>query len=155
MCRTRRPPGDRPRARMVVSFVRAPVNVSHSRGSSRTLDRPRLAAGVDGAGGVSGRPGPSSRRPHWPGPRTGATPRDGLAPLDDVQPLADELDGATADILIVGHLPFLARLAGALLTGNADACPVAFECSTAVCLERDDAGWYLRWALPPNLLGNP
>jgi len=78
--------------------------------------------------------------------------RRGLAPLDDVQPLAGELDHATADHMIVGHLPFLARLAGALLTGNADACPVAFQCSTAVCLERDNTIWYLRWALPPNLL---
>ena len=83
----------------------------------------------------------------------GVVPRAGLAPLDDVRPVADKIERAQADLMIVGHLPFLAKLAAVLLTGQEAPEPVAFACSGAVCLERDDdTPWHLRWAVPPDLL---
>ncbi len=75
----------------------------------------------------------------------------GLGPLDDVHPVRDGL-GETGAIMLVGHLPFLARLAGLLLAGSAEASPVSFTNGGIVCLERGDQGWELAWAVPPELV---
>ena len=40
----------------------------------------------------------------------------GLSPNDDVAPLVDELTERAENLMLVGHLPHLARLASSLLT---------------------------------------
>ena len=78
---------------------------------------------------------------------------DGLAPKDAVEPIKQELEQANRNVMIVGHLPFLGRLAALLLTGNADNDAVAFQFGCVVCLKRDDAGkWRLEWMTVPTLL---
>jgi phosphohistidine phosphatase len=80
--------------------------------------------------------------------------RDGLAPNDDVTALADELVTATGDIAVVGHLPFLAKLASLLLTGSESANAVAFKNGGIVCLTRSDENrWQVDWMVTPELLG--
>ncbi|MEE8146587.1 MAG: phosphohistidine phosphatase SixA [Longimicrobiales bacterium] len=69
----------------------------------------------------------------------------GLGPMDDVRPVADGLGDEGGPIMVVGHLPFLARLAGLLLAGSADATPVAFTNAGIVCLERGAEGWRVEW----------
>ena len=82
----------------------------------------------------------------------GVAKADGLAPNDDVEPWVRELSRAEGDIILVGHLPFLGRLASALLTSSEDANLVDFKPSSVLCLERSDEGsWYLSWFLPPEL----
>ena len=55
--------------------------------------------------------------------------------------------------MIVGHLPFLGRLAALLLTGNADKEVVAFQFGCVVCLNGDDeVRWKLEWMMVPKLL---
>src|SRR5438105_7559781 len=54
-------------------------------------------------------------------PATGAAEgaviqRDGLAPKDAVEPIKQEVEQGNSDVMIVGHLPFLGRLAALLLT---------------------------------------
>jgi len=44
--------------------------------------------------------------------------RAGLAPNDAVEPLCREIAAWTGDTLIVGHLPFLGRLASLMLVGD-------------------------------------
>lgn len=78
----------------------------------------------------------------------------GLNPNDDVRPIADSLRTATHDVLLVGHLPFLSRLAGLLLTGDAKQTPVQFRNGGMVCLERQDEMWSLTWAVIPDLVGS-
>src|SRR6266516_6984562 len=91
-------------------------------------------------------------------PRTRAGKRavmhhDGLAPKDAVEPIKQELEQGNRNVMIVGHLPFLGRLAALLLTGNADSDVVAFQFGCVVCLKRDDAGkWRLEWMIVPKLL---
>ena len=81
------------------------------------------------------------------------TARNGLAPNDDVTALADELAAATEDIAIVGHLPFLAKLASLLLTGSESANTVAFKNAGIVCLTRSDENqWQIDWMVTPELL---
>ncbi|HNR30543.1 MAG TPA: phosphohistidine phosphatase SixA [Candidatus Hydrogenedentes bacterium] len=78
--------------------------------------------------------------------------RDGLAPKDDVTPLVEILCRRETDLMIVGHLPFLSRLASVLLGLDPDREVIAFRNAGVVCLERDAEGdWRLLWALPPDL----
>ena len=78
---------------------------------------------------------------------------NGLAPKDAVEPIRRELEQRNSNVMIVGHLPFLGRLAALLLTGNADKEVVAFQFGCVVCLNGDDAGrWKLEWMMVPKLL---
>lgn len=76
-----------------------------------------------------------------------------LNPNDDPGLWSAHLAARNRDVMLVGHLPHLARLAGLLLTGDAGKQPAAFRNGGVVCLERDDAGaWHLQWMLTPELL---
>jgi phosphohistidine phosphatase len=79
--------------------------------------------------------------------------REGLSPEDDPEPIADQIESSGKDLLIVGHLPSLARLAGLLLTGSSDLRPVAFQKAGVVCLrQNEDGDWQLAWMITPDLL---
>jgi len=77
---------------------------------------------------------------------------DGLSPKDDPEPIAEEIETAKKDLMIVGHLPSLGRLAGLLLTGSSDVEPVAFQKAAVVCLQQNEDGdWQLAWMITPDL----
>lgn len=81
------------------------------------------------------------------------TARAGLNPNDDVIALRDELSINQQDIMIVGHLPFLAKLASLLLAGSESANIVAFKQGCIVCLNRSDENqWQLEWMIIPEIL---
>ncbi len=73
----------------------------------------------------------------------------GLAPNDPVAPVCDALAAREEDLMLVGHLPFLAKLAGCLLTGDAQRAPVAFQMGGMVCLERKAGAWAVQWMVTP------
>lgn len=76
-----------------------------------------------------------------------------LAPLHDPTPWAERLDGADDGIVLVGHLPYLARLTSLLITGDQDRRVVQFSNAGMVCLERgEDDQWTLLWSVVPQLL---
>jgi len=77
---------------------------------------------------------------------------DGLAPMDDPGTWQRRLAGATEDIMLVGHLPHLERLAALLLCGDPEGDTVRFFNAGIVCLEGEDRSWALRWAIPPSLV---
>jgi len=78
---------------------------------------------------------------------------DGLGPNDPVQPVAKDIQQATEDLMIVGHLPFLGKLAARLLTGSESAELVAFRNGGIVCLEHaQDGTWKLVWMIVPELI---
>jgi phosphohistidine phosphatase SixA len=54
---------------------------------------------------------------------------------------------------LVSHLPFLARLTGLLLTGDADNGVVRLRTEGIVCLARDDDRWQVGWILTPEIAG--
>ena len=83
----------------------------------------------------------------------GPTAREGLAPNDNVALLRDELAVTTDDTMIVGHMPFVSRLAALLLTGYESPPVVAFVNAGVVCLERtDDGRWVVEWVVTPDLV---
>ena len=78
---------------------------------------------------------------------------EGLAPLDDPAIWADRLDGPAEGMVLVGHLPHLARLTSLLLTDDPDRETVRFSNAGVVCIERGaDGGWVLLWSVVPALL---
>lgn len=81
------------------------------------------------------------------------TARDGLSPNDDITQLAEELNSADKDIMIVGHLPFLEKLATLLVTGNHEQKVISFINSGVVCLKRAECQWSIEWAVTPELAG--
>ena len=83
-------------------------------------------------------------------PPKGVDQADNLDPLADPKIWAEKLKDISEDIMLVGHLPHLSKLASLLLTGNADLEPIKFRMAGIVCLERDEKGkWSLLWALRP------
>jgi phosphohistidine phosphatase len=85
--------------------------------------------------------------------RQGALRWPGLEPNDPVAPIINDLVRVEGDLMIVGHLPFLGRLASRLMAGDEAAVHVAFRTATALCLERDpQRGWCLVWMLPPDVV---
>lgn len=57
------------------------------------------------------------------------------------------------DTLIVGHLPFMAKLVSHLLINDDTRLITAYQPGSIVCLEHDDkAGWLIDWMLRPELL---
>jgi len=82
------------------------------------------------------------------GPGIAVTEVKDLNPNDDVAILAKGLSGA-ANLMVVGHLPYLSRLASLLLAGNPDQPIVSFKNSGVVCLDQDQGVWTLCWAFVP------
>ena len=87
-------------------------------------------------------------------PEAGVQATRGINPLDDPTPLAERLRSEQDSLMLVGHLPFLSRLAGALLTGDPGRPVVNFENAGIVCLRRTEGEWSLSWAMVPRLLNS-
>ncbi len=135
-------------ARRVASFLARSVRVGrviHSP-KTRARDTAVLLAQALGPGGVV------------------EEAASGLAPDDSVEVAADVIAGWPEDTMVVGHLPFMGRLAAYLVAGSEDADVVAFQPGTVACLERadgedaedgkDGAGdWAVAWMVRPGLLG--
>ena len=76
-----------------------------------------------------------------------------LSPGDRVRNLIEEIKRMTADLMIVGHLPFLGKLASTLLTGSESTNPLAFRQGGVVCLQRkEDQMWQVVWMVTPDIL---
>ena len=77
----------------------------------------------------------------------------GLNPNDDVKPWTKRISQATQDLMIVGHLPFLDKLASLIISGNENARVVLFRYGAIVCLDqKEDRGWAVRWILTPEMV---
>ena len=78
---------------------------------------------------------------------------ENLMPNDDVTIIADELEAYNTDLMIVGHLPFLAYLTSLLVAGKKTANVAAFDAGSIACLNRSDPGqWQIEWMITPELL---
>jgi phosphohistidine phosphatase len=78
---------------------------------------------------------------------------DGLAPNDDVRAIIEKINVDGRDVMIVGHLPFMAKLASLLLTGSESTTAVAFKQGSILCLDySDECKWQVKWMITPDLL---
>lgn len=81
--------------------------------------------------------------------------RPGLAPNDPVTPAAEWMRAMTEHqaLALVGHLPFLERLASLLVAGDEEVQVVRFRMGGLIKLEpkADRDGFSVAWALTPDL----
>jgi phosphohistidine phosphatase len=72
--------------------------------------------------------------------------------MDDAAAFAKKID-ASEDIMLVGHLPFMEKLASFLITGYDDRPVVRFQNSGIVCLAKDASAdhWTIQWTLFPRI----
>jgi phosphohistidine phosphatase len=85
-------------------------------------------------------------------PAKGFSEVEGLAPLDNPNIWAERLKDLPDNVVLVGHLPHLGKLASLLICGNADKNVVGFKMGGIVCLKKDDVGkWSFEWMLTPEI----
>jgi phosphohistidine phosphatase len=78
---------------------------------------------------------------------------DRLNPDDDPKLIDWQTFTGGRDALVVGHLPFMARLVAHLVVGDEDRVIIAYQPGSVVCLEHNgDAGWQIDWMIRPELL---
>ncbi len=77
---------------------------------------------------------------------------EGLKPLDDVTDIALKILDEH-DIMLVGHLPFMERMASYLITGSIEKKVIKFQNGGIVCLDREPGieDWFIKWVLMPNI----
>ena len=76
---------------------------------------------------------------------------EGLSPNDDVEDMKYHIDSLDDDIMLVGHLPFMNKLASLLLTGDENNEAVKFVQGGVVCLS-DENGWGVEWMEVPGVV---
>ena len=76
-----------------------------------------------------------------------------LEPLADITIWKKGLVETSENIMLVGHLPHLSKLASELLVGDENKEVVAFKMGGIVCLERDQQGrWTIQWMINPETI---
>ena len=85
-------------------------------------------------------------------PENGIVEDGTLAPLEDPEIWVKKLRDLDHNIAIIGHLPHLSRLVSKLLVGEPDREIVEFRYSGALCLERVEDKWLLRFYIVPDLI---
>ena len=86
-------------------------------------------------------------------PPIGIKRADDMNPLDNPKIWTDRLSKTEKNIMLVGHLPHLSKLASHLLTGSMEKEIVQFKNAGIVCLNRNESGtWSIEWMIIPEIL---
>jgi phosphohistidine phosphatase len=89
----------------------------------------------------------------------GLCPVEGVEEVGDLEPMADpgiwaeRISEGDGHIMLVGHLPHLANLAGVLLSGDQTKNPINFHNAGIIKLIRDsDSIWRIDWIIIPSII---
>lgn len=86
-------------------------------------------------------------------PPEGIKEAERLEPLADPSAWVDRLAESKEDIMLVGHLPHLSKLAAHLLCQDENKKIVEFQMGGIVCLGKDESDiWSVRWMVIPQIL---
>ena len=78
---------------------------------------------------------------------------DHLHPNDDPRAIDWMSEAGGKDTMLVGHLPFMARLVSLLLAADPDRPVAAYLPGSVVCLDSGAEGrWQMNWMIRPELL---
>ena len=85
-------------------------------------------------------------------PEKGVHERNGLKPLDDVVAFSGTID-SKENLMLVRHLPFMARLTSYLITESVDTPVFKFQNGGILCLDMDsdEESWVIKWTLMPKI----
>ena len=79
--------------------------------------------------------------------------KQGLAPNDPVDIIKEDiLSKTTENLMIVGHLPFLGKLASLLIVNSDSQTIIGFHQGSVACLEADKDIFTLTWIIYPDLI---
>ncbi len=77
-----------------------------------------------------------------------------INPNDNPKAFDWQSDSWDRDTLVVGHLPFMAKLVSHLVIGDENRPIAAYQPGSVVCLAHNsDARWQINWMIRPELLG--
>lgn len=77
----------------------------------------------------------------------------GISPNDSVEQFLPQISDWDSSTMVVGHLPFLAKLISHLLIHRSEPLMVRYRPGSVVCLEKDDMQhWCMQWMVTPALL---
>jgi phosphohistidine phosphatase len=77
----------------------------------------------------------------------------GLAPMDDPAIWHERISRLNEKLMLVGHLPHLAKLSSMALCGGMEAKVLDFDAGSIVCLKRSDNNmWAVEWMMKPGLI---
>ncbi len=78
---------------------------------------------------------------------------DGLSPMDEPESWFSKINNLNQNVMLVGHLPYMAKLASLFLCGNKDNKAVNFEMGCILCLrQEDDQNWTTDWIIKPRMI---
>jgi len=78
-------------------------------------------------------------------------PREGLKPGDSLDTMLHDLKEYGEDRMLVGHLPYMERMASTLLTGSPNKLNINFYTATVLCLSGGMGfSWSLDWIIVPD-----
>ena len=77
---------------------------------------------------------------------------EGLKPMDEVT-LIEAAALHEQNVMLVGHLPFMERLAAHLIIGSIEKKVLKFQNGGIVCLDREPetGDWFIKWTLMPHI----
>ena len=82
-------------------------------------------------------------------PTEGVTAISGLLPDDDPAMGQAQLEAATEPVMLVGHLPYMRRLAALLVNGDPERPVVDFAPADLICCSKKHLRWRINWHLAP------
>jgi len=85
-------------------------------------------------------------------PSGGTLAIPGLAPNGDVEAMVEIVEHESGIIMLVGHLPFLNRMASLLLLNNSEKNILRISPGSVLSLNRYGTVWELEWMLTSDLL---
>jgi len=78
---------------------------------------------------------------------------DGIAPNDPVAAFALTIPTLETNTMIVGHLPFMAKLVAWLVTADENQPLITYKQGSVVCLEQDEShNWQIQWMIRPDCM---
>ena len=85
-------------------------------------------------------------------PENGIAEISGIGPMDDVEAFSRSIK-SEEDRMIVGHLPFMEKLAAFLITGSQEKPVFKFQNGGILCLDwfSETESWAIKWALMPTI----
>jgi phosphohistidine phosphatase len=82
-------------------------------------------------------------------PARGVRAIEGLQPEDDPGRLAAECEALREPVMLVGHMPYMSRLASLLLLGDTRRDVIRFGTGTIAGLARVDGRFLVEWVIAP------
>lgn len=78
--------------------------------------------------------------------------RPELDPMSSVNDIIEEIYAREEDLMLVGHMPYMGKMAAKLISGNEYENIVAFKPGSMVCLEQiESERWAINWMLAAEL----